>query len=35
MRKENMIEFRKMLEKHETAKVSGPRMISPGPYAIR
>jgi hypothetical protein len=35
MRKVNMIEFRKMLEKHETAKVSGPRMISPGPYAIR
>ena len=35
MRKANMKEFKKMIEKHETAKISGPRMIAPGPYAIR
>jgi|TARA_R110000824_G_scaffold380796_1_gene573315 hypothetical protein len=35
MRKANLKEFRKMLEKNESAKISGPRMIAPGPYAIR
>tara|TARA_R100000278_G_scaffold120107_1_gene102195 strand:+ start:2224 stop:2628 length:405 start_codon:yes stop_codon:yes gene_type:complete len=35
MRKANLKEFRKMIEKQESAKISGPRMIAPGPYAIR
>ena len=30
-----MREFRKMLEKHENSKVAGPRMIMPGPNALR
>ena len=35
MRKANLVEFRKMLERHESSKIAGARMISPGPYAIR
>lgn len=30
-----MREFRKMLEKHENSKIAGPRMIMPGPNALR
>ena len=30
-----MREFRKMVEKHENSKVAGPRMIMPGPHALR
>ena len=30
-----MREFRKMVEKHENSKVAGPRMIMPGPNALR
>lgn len=30
-----MREFRRMLEKHESSKVAGPRMIMPGPNALR
>ena len=30
-----MKEFRKMVEKHENSKVAGPRMIMPGPNALR
>tara|TARA_R110002050_G_scaffold288628_1_gene440726 strand:+ start:3407 stop:3811 length:405 start_codon:yes stop_codon:yes gene_type:complete len=28
-------EFKKMLEKHETAKISGIRIMSPGPHSMR
>ena len=30
-----MREFRKMVEKHENAKVAGPRRVMPGDHAIR
>ena len=30
-----MREFRIMIEKHENAKVAGPRRVMPGPHAIR
>tara|TARA_R110000824_G_scaffold93691_1_gene226499 strand:+ start:230 stop:895 length:666 start_codon:yes stop_codon:yes gene_type:complete len=30
-----MREFRRILEKHESARISGPRMIAAGPFAIR
>lgn len=30
-----MREFRKMLEKHESSKVAGPRIMMPGPNALR
>lgn len=30
-----MREFRRMVEKHESSKISGPRMIIPGPHALR
>ena len=30
-----MREFRRILEKHESSKIRGPRMIGPGPSAIR
>ena len=30
-----MREFRRMVEKHESSKISGPRMIMPGPHALR
>tara|TARA_R110002051_G_scaffold278998_1_gene340423 strand:- start:40 stop:495 length:456 start_codon:yes stop_codon:yes gene_type:complete len=30
-----MREFRRMVEKHESSKVAGPRMIMPGPNALR
>ena len=35
MREYFMREFRRMLEKHESAKVAGPRRIMPGSHAIR
>ena len=28
-------EFRKKLERHDSAKISGPRMVSPGPFALK
>jgi|TARA_R110000824_G_scaffold9859_11_gene43694 hypothetical protein len=30
-----MKEFKKMIEKHESSKISGIRMMSPGPHGIR
>ena len=30
-----MREFKKMVEKHESSRISGPRMIVPGSHAIR